>query len=103
MSFRNLRDPEDVNQPNALGGLMSTNHFSSFGRRSTCVSSIAIASLLSLTPVLYVVVTSSTSGRPPFQVIVAANSITVSTLSRSPPFQCISRMPQHRSIGLYLL
>ena len=47
-----FRDIEHVNHPNPLGGMMSTNHFSSAGRRSTWVSSAAIASLVSLIPVL---------------------------------------------------
>ena len=61
-THRGFRDSELVNHPAALGGMISTNHFSSSGRRSTCVSSPAIASLVSLTPVSYVVVTRSTSG-----------------------------------------
>ena len=44
-----------------------------------------------------------TSGWTPFHLIVCANAITVSTLSSSAPFQCISKIPQQRSMGLYLL
>src|SRR6266849_3596146 len=38
-----------------------------------------------------------------FHVIIRAHPKTVSTLSSKVPFQCASRMPQHRSMGLYLL
>ncbi len=47
-----VRDLELVSHPDLLGGTMSTNHFSSCGRRATWVSSAAIASFVSLTPVL---------------------------------------------------
>jgi len=34
---------------------------------------------------------------------VLADFITASTASSKEPFQCCSKIPQHRSIGLYLL
>src|SRR4051794_41963125 len=82
---------------------METNHFSSVGRRVTSDSNASISSRPNFTPLLYSVSTSTTSGCPPFQVIVSAYPSTASTESSNSPFQCNSRMPQHRSIGLYLL
>jgi hypothetical protein len=49
-----------------------------------------------------VVVTSETTGCVPFHVMVLAYWITASSESSKAPFQCCSRIPQHRSIGLYL-
>src|SRR3954449_6513927 len=80
-----------------------TNHFSSDGRRITSASNAPISSDVSFTPVAYVVSTTLTTGGFPFQVIDRAKPNTASGESSRDPFQCISRMPQHRSIGLYLL
>ena len=82
---------------------MSTNHFAKCGNRLIWASTLSIASLGSFTPVGYVVVTSSTTGWTPFQGRVRANWSTASIESSNAPFQWVSRMPQQRSMGLYLL
>jgi hypothetical protein len=82
---------------------MSTNHFSSEGKRMTSFSNASISSVSSLTPVAYVVSTTLTTGCLPLQVIDRANPTAASTESSNDPFQCISSTPQHRSIGFYLL
>src|SRR5436305_12893519 len=56
-----------------------------------------------VTPRSYVLVTWRTSGCTFRHVIVAAHSKTSAIDESSAPFQCCSRMPQQRSIGLYLL
>jgi hypothetical protein len=50
-----------------------------------------------------VVVTTSTTGCRPFQVIDSVNRVTASTESGSAPFQCCSRLPHQRSTGVSLL
>lgn len=42
-------------------------------------------------------------GCNPFQVILEAHESITSTSTNLAPFQCCSRMPQQRSMGLYLL
>lgn len=53
-------------------------------------------------PFGYIAEFSDTNGARPFQVIVLAQVSIVSMSLSSAPFQCCSRMPQQRSIGLYL-
>ena len=51
---------------------METNHLPSEGRRMTCDSNASISRRPSLTPLLYDCSTRTTSGCPPFQLIVSA-------------------------------
>ena len=60
------------------------------------------AAFASRTPRSYTVVVSRMIGRSPRQVIVPAHRSTSATDPNSVPFQCCSRIPQQRSIGLYL-
>ncbi len=82
---------------------MSTNHLGKSGRRSTCASTAAMASVANRTPVVQIVVTSSTTGWRPFPVMEAAHRSTASTESSRSPFQWFSSTPQQRSTGLSVL
>jgi len=62
-----------------------------------------MASLVSFTPVASVVVTTSTRGCTFFHVIEAVKPHTASSASSNAPFQWVSRMPPHRSMGLSVL
>jgi len=73
------------------------------GWRSSRASTSRIAFLLSVTAFWYTFRLNSTIGCMPFQVILLAHSNIVSTSTNVVPFQCNSKMPQHRSMGLYLL
>jgi len=68
---------------------------------NTVVQTNTIPIVVERTNVVYV--TNATTGCLPFQVMVLAYWITASTESSKAPFQCCSKIPQQRSIGLYLL
>src|SRR5215831_11146245 len=69
------------------GQTISTNHFPKGDSRLSWASTRSMASLVRVTPVWYVVVTSSTTGWVPFQVMVRANPTTASSESSNDPFQ----------------
>ena len=69
------------------GQTISTNHFPKGDSRLSWASTRSMASLVRVTPVWYVVVTSSTTGWVPFQVMVRANPRTTFSESSNDPFQ----------------
>ena len=74
------------------------------GRVAERVSRVAMgrnAAFVRRTPRSYTAVVSRTIGRSPRHVIVPAHRSTSATDDSNAPFQCRSRIPQHRSIGLY--
>jgi hypothetical protein len=87
----------------AEAGRMRISQLGNSGWRSSRASTARINLLLSVIPFWYTCWLSSTTGRMPFRVIVLAHSSIVSASTNLVPFQCNSRMPQHRSMGLYLL
>src|SRR3954462_3166124 len=86
---RELRDLKAFNYPESTFDLLgiSTNHFSSAGKRLTFDSNASISLELNLTPLEYAVSIRVPSGCFPFHVIVRAKPNTASIESSSDPFQ----------------
>src|SRR5262249_21009602 len=83
-------------------GCISISQLGNSGWRSRRFSPARIARLLRGTPCWSTFGLSSTIGDMPCHVILLAPSTLVSTSTNLVPFPCIAKMPQHRSIGLYV-
>src|SRR5215470_4803907 len=83
-------------------GLIRMSYLGNCGSRFNRASTACIAALPSEMPVAYTWRLSATTGCIPFQVIFFAPPSTVSASISFAPFHCNSKIPQHRSIGLYL-
>src|SRR5215510_3064709 len=84
-------------------GLIKMSYLGNCGSRFNRASTASIAALPRRMPLLYTWRLSAPTGCSPFQVILLAHSSIVSASVSFVPFHCNSKIPQHRSIGLYLL
>src|SRR5207253_5276982 len=84
-------------------GLITMSYLGKFGSRFNRASTACIAALPSETPFWYILLLRATIGCIPFQVICLAHPSIVSASISFVPFHCNSKIPQHLSIGLYLL
>jgi len=84
-------------------GLIKMSYLGNFGSRFNRASTACIAAFPSEMPLSYTLRLSSTTGCSPFQVIFFAHPSIVSASISFAPFHCNSKIPQHRSIGFYLL
>jgi hypothetical protein len=84
-------------------GRILTSHLGKLSDRLILDWYCSISFLVREMPLSYVLSSKLTEALIPFQVIVDAHFRALSIEFRSSPFQCLSRLPQHRSTGLYLL
>src|SRR5215831_9216074 len=84
-------------------GLINMSYLGKFGSRFNRASTACIAVLPSEMPFWYILWLRVTIGWSPFQVICLTHPSLVSASISFVPFQCNSKIPQHLSIGLYLL
>src|SRR4030095_9323609 len=84
-------------------GLIQMSYLGKCGSRFHRASTAGIAALPSEMPFWYILWLSATIGGIPFQVICLAHPNIVSASISFVPFHCNSKIPQHLSIGLYVL
>src|SRR2546422_10503302 len=103
--FLSLRRFPEKNLPfqKVDAGLITMSYLGHCGSRFNRASTASIATFPSAIPFVYTWRLSSTTGCSPFQVIFLDHPSIVSTSSSFAPFHCNSKIPQHLSIGLYLL
>ena len=92
--------PEKIYPP---CGWITTLHFGRVAERSSRVAMGRKAAFVRRTPVSYTWSSKCTMGETPRHVIDRAQAKVVPMEFSRLPFQWFSKMPQHRSIGLYLL
>ena len=84
-------------------GWIKMSYLGNVASRFKRASTARIAALPREMPFWYTWRLSFTTGCRPFHVMLLAHSSIVCASMSFVPFQCCSKIPQHRSIGLYLL